>query len=51
MTNKGYQATLEQETNRQNSLNEELSQVQGQTIEMLHETCEAEFRFLEKLEK
>jgi len=50
MTNTGYSKQLEDEKNKSASLTKELEQVSGQTMEELHTTCQAEYRFLDKLE-
>lgn len=50
MTNSAYSKQLEDEKNKSASLTKELEQVSGQTMEELHTTCQAEYRFLDKLE-
>jgi len=48
--NSKYDAQLQQENNKTKALEAELEQVGGQTIEDMHDTCEAEYKFLDKLE-
>ena len=50
VTNAAYEKQLEQESKKTMALNAELEGVQGQTLGELSETCEAEYRFLDKLE-